>query len=73
MMRHTLAVLLVFSVPTFAALPFSAETVPAALVHADGMTLELYGDSLRFTPADDTGIDQIANKGSLLLGYMLDK
>jgi hypothetical protein len=67
------AALLVFSVPTFAAWQFSAEAVPVALVHSDGMTLELYCDSLRFKPADDAGTDQIASKGSLLLGFMQDE
>jgi hypothetical protein len=75
--RQTLAgltaALLIFSVPTFAAWQFSAEAVPVALIHSDGMTLELYCDSLRFTPAEEAVIDQIVNKGSLLLGFMQDE
>ena len=67
------AALLIFSAPTFATWQFSAEAVPVALVHEDGMALELYCDSLRFTPAHGAGIAQLAKKRSLLLGFMKDE
>ena len=77
MVRQTLAglsaALLALSVPTLAEWQFSAEAVPVAHVHAEGMALELYCDSLHITPADEAGIAPIANKGGLLLGFMQDE